>query len=175
MVTAEPSSERTAAGAASSCTVSAAGAPPPSASSLARCSFRMALRDNLMRLPSTERTLTRTWSPSFSSSLMSLMRCSATSLMCSRPSVPGMISTNAPNSARRVTVPRYVRPISGTAVMSPIIWRAFSAAAASLEETRTCPLSSTSIFTPVASTIPRITLPPGPISSRILSVGIMTV
>ena len=37
----------------------------------------------------------------------------------------------------------------------------------------TVPSSSTSILTPVASTMLRIILPPGPISSRILSVGIV--
>ena len=42
-----------------------------------------------MRLPSTASTLTSTWSPSFSSSRTSRMRCSAISLMCSNPSVPG--------------------------------------------------------------------------------------
>ena len=39
----------------------------------------------------------------------------------------------------------------------------------------TRPVSSTSIFTPVCSMMPRIVLPPGPIKSRILSVGIMRV
>ena len=40
------------------------------------------------------------------------MRFSAISLMCSRPSVPGKISTNAPKSTSRTTLPRYVLPIS---------------------------------------------------------------
>ena len=39
----------------------------------------------------------------------------------------------------------------------------------------TVPSSETSILTPVASMMPLITLPPGPISSRILSVGILVV
>ena len=36
----------------------------------------------------------------------SRMRWSAISLMCRSPSVPGKISTKAPNSARRTTLPR---------------------------------------------------------------------
>ena len=74
--------------------------------SFSRCSLSTALRLSLILLPSSARTLTRIWSPSFSSSRTSLMRFSAISLMCSRPSVPGKISTNAPKSTSRTTLPR---------------------------------------------------------------------
>ena len=74
--------------------------------SLAFCSLISALRLSLMRLPSMARTFTITWSPSRSSSFTSFTRCSAISEMCSRPSVPGNSSTNAPNSASRTTLPR---------------------------------------------------------------------
>ena len=52
---------------------------------------------------------------------------------------------------------------------------AFFRPSSSLEATFTRPVSSTSILTPVASMMPRIVLPPGPIRSRILSVGICRV
>ncbi len=62
-------------------------------------------------------------------------------------------------------------PNLGTAVRSLIIWMARASPSASLEATLTRPESSTSILTPVASMMPRMTLPPGPMRSRILSVG----
>src|SRR6266581_1157557 len=77
-----------------------------------RCSRRMALRERRILLPSMAKTFTSTWSPSFSSSRTSRMRCSAISLMCSNPSVPGKSSTKAPKSASRTTLPRYVLPTS---------------------------------------------------------------
>src|SRR5579883_2755432 len=79
--------------------------------------------------------------------------------MWSNPSVPGKISTKAPKSARRTTLPRYVLPTSATAQMSVTIWIARSAAPPSEAKMLTLPSSSTSIFTPVASTMPRMTLP----------------
>src|SRR5262245_48398998 len=85
-------------------------APPAPAASFfwafSRASLMSALRDRRILLPSMESTLTNTWSPSFSSSRASRMRCSEISLMCSKPSVPGNSSTNAPNSANRTTLPR---------------------------------------------------------------------
>ena len=45
--------------------------------------------------------------------LIAFTRFSEISLMCSKPSVPGKISTNAPKSTSRTTLPRYVLPISG--------------------------------------------------------------
>src|SRR5205807_1179819 len=71
-----------------------------------RASLSSAFRERRILLPSMESTFTRTWSPSFSSSRTSRMRCSEISLMCNKPSVPGNSSTKAPNSARRTTLPR---------------------------------------------------------------------
>ena len=56
-----------------------------------------------------------------------------------------------------------------------MICNAFAADAWSFEATLTLPESSTSIFTPVCSMMLRIILPPGPITSRILSTGICRV
>src|ERR1019366_5674291 len=74
--------------------------------SFSRCSLSTARRLSLILLPSSARHLTRIWSPSFNSSRTSLMRFSAISLKCSRPSVPGKISTKAPKSTSRTTLPR---------------------------------------------------------------------
>ena len=52
---------------------------------------------------------------------------------------------------------------------------AFCAEASSADATFTRPSSSTSIFTPVRSMMLRIILPPGPMTSRILSTGILMV
>jgi len=59
--------------------------------SLSRCSARTALRLSLILLPSSARTFTRIWSPSFNSSRTVLTRASEISLMWSSPSVPGKI------------------------------------------------------------------------------------
>ena len=64
---------------------------------------------------------------------------------------------------------------SGVAVSSWIMPMALAAAASSADATLTWPLSSTSIFTPVFSMMLRIILPPGPMTSRILSTGILIV
>src|ERR1019366_7905392 len=67
----------------------------------------------LTRIPNAKRRrLSRT----------SWMRFSAISLRCSRPSVLGKISTKAPKSTSRTTLPRYVLPISAVAVRSLMIW-----------------------------------------------------
>ncbi len=52
---------------------------------------------------------------------------------------------------------------------------ALAADSPSADATFTMPLSSTSIFTPVRSMMLRIILPPGPMTSRILSTGILIV
>src|SRR4029079_15957890 len=51
-------------------------------------------------------TFTSISSPSLQTSSTRLTRFESSSLMCTRPSVPGRISTNAPNSASRLTTPR---------------------------------------------------------------------
>ena len=56
-----------------------------------------------------------------------------------------------------------------------MIWIAFSAASASTAAMEMVPSSSMSILAPVSSIIPRITLPPVPITSRILSGSIFIV
>src|SRR5438046_2832855 len=56
--------------------------------------------------------------------------------------------------------------------MARILSSAFCSAAPSEDATSTVPSSSTSILTPVSSVMPRITLPPGPIRSRMRS-GLM--
>ena len=89
--------------------------------------------------------------------------------------MPGRISTNAPKSVIRWTFPRYVLFSSGLAVNSSMMVMAFWAASLSVEAMLTRPSSSTSIFTPVRSTMLRIVLPPGPMMSRILSTGMVIV
>ncbi len=61
------------------------------------------------------------------------------------------------------------------AVSSWIMAMALAAADSSADATFTRPSSSTSIFTPVFSMMPRIVLPPGPMTSRIFSTGIRIV
>ena len=95
--------------------------------------------------------------------------------MCSRPSIPGMISTKAPKSVMRCTRPMYDLLSSGLAVSSLMISIAFWAEASSDDATFTCPSSSTLILTPVRSMMLLIIFPPGPMTSRILSTGILTV
>ena len=63
----------------------------------------------------------------------------------------------------------------GRCVRSLIICKALLAETSSFDATLTLPESSTSIFTPVCSMMLRIILPPGPITSRILSTGICRV
>src|SRR3954470_13321848 len=81
------------------CLPSPPGAPP--------CSASASLRERrILPLRSTETTLTSTSSPSLSTSSTFFTRVLARSEMCTRPSVPGKISTKAPNSMIRRTVPR---------------------------------------------------------------------
>jgi hypothetical protein len=66
-------------------------------------------------------------------------------------------------------------PHFGRGRESRIICKALLAETSSFDATLTLPESSTSIFTPVCSMMLRIILPPGPITSRILSTGICRV
>src|ERR1051326_740349 len=147
--------------------------PPPSlwlaASALRFSSRSTALRESLILLPSRPMHFTRICCPSFSSSRTSFTRRSAISEMCNKPSVPGKISTNAPKSTMRETVPRYVCPTSASAVKPRIRFTAASAASPLAVAIEIVPSSATSIFAPVSSTSERMTLPPGPMTSRILS------
>ena len=75
----------------------------------------------------------------------------------------------------RCTVPRYDLLSSGVAVSSSMIESARWADSSSFDATLTVPSSSTSMRTPVRSMMLRMVLPPGPMTSRILSTGILMV
>ena len=112
--------------------------------------FQDGLARQPMRLPSTASTFTSTWSPSFSSSRTSLMRCSATSLMCSRPSVPG----NDLHERAEVRQPRDLAEIGladfgGRGDVADHLQRLVRPPPDRWTTTFTLPLSSTSILTPV--------------------------
>ena len=98
---------------------------------------------------------------------------SESSLMWHRPSLPGMISMNAPKSFTLVTRPSYTRPTCTDAVIASTLFNAFCAPSASLLAIVTVPSSSTSITAPVDSWIARIILPPGPMSAPIFSGSIL--
>ena len=84
-----------------------AGCRPPAPARSPRSSGSRALRlSRILPVGSMLMTLTRICSPSLSSSRTSFTRWFAISETCSRPSVPGMISTNAPKSVMRWTLPR---------------------------------------------------------------------
>jgi hypothetical protein len=80
-----------------------------------------------------------------------------------------MISTKAPKAVVLLTGPSYTRPISGSATMDWIMSRALAPASPPTAATVMIPESSTEILAPVASWIPRIVLPLGPMMSPILS------
>src|SRR3989442_1493607 len=124
---------------------------------------------------STSSTFTRTSSPSLTSSVTALTRWCASCEMCTSPSTPGSTSTKAPKSMIFLTLPMYSLPTS----TSSVIWFtrviAFWADASSLEAIVTVPSSCTSIFTPQVATMSRMTLPPGPMTSRIFSGLILSV
>ena len=82
---------------------------------------------------------------------------------------------NAPKSVMRWTLPMYTLSSSGVAVSSWMMLIAFCAAASSDDAMLMRPSSSTSIFTPVRSTMLRMVLPPEPMTSRIFSTGILIV
>src|SRR3954465_4316667 len=69
-------------------------------------------------LPRSSRSssLTFTRSPFLTTSSVFSVRPCLSSERCTRPSVPGMISTNAPKAVVLFTVPSYVSPITGSAV-----------------------------------------------------------
>ncbi len=66
-------------------------------------------------------------------------------------------------------------PTSGSETIELIKSKAILIASISLEATLIIPSSDISIFAPLVSTISRITFPPAPITSRILSCGIVSV
>ena len=82
------------------------------------------------RRPRSSRSISFTFtrSPFFTTSSVFSVRSWRISEMCTRPSVPGMISTNAPNGVVVFTVPSYVSPTTGSAVSACTIWRARSIA-----------------------------------------------
>ena len=75
----------------------------------------------------------------------------------------------------RVTLPRYSLPTSTSLVRPSIQAIAFLAASPSVAAIWIVPSSSTLIWVPVSAVIWRITLPPAPMTSRILSTGILMV
>src|SRR6058998_2488756 len=134
-----------------------------------------ALRESRMRpRSSTSSSLTRTWSPFFTTSSVRSVRPCCSSEMCSRPSTPGRISMNAPNAVVLFTTPSYTLPTSGTWTMPAMMSRARSPPSPTAEMV-TSPLSSTLISAPVCSWIDRMVFPLGPMMSPILSVGIWIV
>ena len=80
---------------------------------------------------------------------------------------------NAPKLVILTTLPVYLSPTSTSFVSPLIIFIAASAALASEDPMLIVPSSSISTVASVCSTIPRIVLPPGPITIPILSLGIV--
>ena len=81
--------------------------------------------------------------------------------------------TKAPKSIILVIEPWYILPISGSATIPIIQFRAASPSSFFSDAILTTPSSVISILVCVVSTISRITFPPVPITSRILSTGIL--
>src|SRR5688572_7688733 len=100
---------------------------------------------------SRSRSFTLTRSPLFTTSSVFSVRPCLSSEMCTRPSVPGMISTKAPNAVVLLTVPSYVSPITGSAVSALTIAFARSIASPPTAAIVTRPVSSTVISAPVSS------------------------
>ena len=128
-------------------------------------------------LRSISRTTTVTLSPSeYTSSTFSIRLPPPIFEICSRPSRPGRMLTNAPNDVMFTTSPSYSLPTSASG--GKAIWSTFSLAAASeapsADPIRTVPSSSISSVAPVSSSISRIIFPLGPMISPILSLGIET-
>src|SRR6516162_5907533 len=74
-------------------------------------SFNAALRESFTRpLSSMPMHLTQIMSPTLTTSSVRFTRKSASSEMCTKPSLPGKTSTNAPNSFVVTTRPWYVCP-----------------------------------------------------------------
>src|SRR5207245_1297742 len=134
-----------------------------------------AFRDSRMRpRSSTSSSLTRTWSPFFTTSSVRSVRPCCNSEMCNSPSTPGRISTKAPNAVVLFTTPSYTLPTSGVWIIAATMSRARSPPSPTAEMV-TMPLSSTLISAPVCSWMLRIVLPLGPIRSPILSTVIWIV
>src|SRR5207245_503558 len=134
-----------------------------------------AFRESRMRpRSSTSSSLTRTWSPFFTTSSVRSVRPCCNSEMCNSPSTPGRISTKAPNAVVLFTTPSYTLPTSGVWIIAATMSRARSPPSPTAEMV-TMPLSSTLISAPVCSWMLRIVLPLGPIRSLILSTGIWIV
>ena len=97
--------------------------------------------------------------------------------MWTRPSRPGTRFTKAPKVVVFTTRPSYVSPTRtgrGFAISS-IIRAASSAPSPSVEPMNTVPSSSMLMSAPVIAMISLIFLPLGPITSPILSTGILIV
>ena len=100
------------------------------------------------------------------------MRLSLILEMWIMPSLPGASSTNAPTLERmRTTEPMNISPTSGSRAIERMIALARSAFSvfSPYVAMQTFPSSSMSILTPVSSMILLMTLPPLPMTSRILS------
>ena len=95
--------------------------------------------------------------------------------MWTSPSLPGRISTKAPKFMIRVTLPMYSLPTSTSLVRPSIQAIAFWAASPLVAAIWIVPSSSMLISVPVSAVIWRMTLPPAPMTSRILSTGILIV
>ena len=116
-------------------------------------------------------SLTLTSCPSFNTSDGWFSRRFSIWLTCTRPSRFPKKFTKAPKSTNFTTVPVYMLPTSGSATIEWIISYAFWIDAPSGEAILIVPSSLMSTLAPDVSTISRITLPPDPITSRILSVA----
>ena len=89
--------------------------------------------------------------------------------MCNKPSLPGINDTIAPKSSNLSTVPSYTFPISTSAVISAIRRCASAPCSELVHAIFTVPSSVISMLVPVSSVNARMTAPPLPITSRILS------
>ena len=88
------------------------------------------------------------------------------------PSLPGKISTNAPNGAVRTTLPVYSLPISGIAVIARIFSSARLTSSALVAAISTVPSSSILMVVLVSSWMPCTVLPRGPMRSLIFCCAI---
>src|SRR5688500_3868050 len=151
--------------------------PPFPSSSVAPSGFgRSAFIERRSRPRSSRSSsFTFTRSPFFTTSSVFSVRPCLSSEMCTSPSLPGMISTNAPNAVVLLTAPSYVSPITGSAVSDLMIAFARSSASPPTAAIVTRPVSSTVISAPVSSWMPRMVLPFGPMRSPIFSGLICTV
>ena len=114
-------------------------------------------------------------SPRLSTSSTLPTRPLATREMWSRPSLPGVSFTKAPKSLMPTTSPSKTSPTSGSFTMPRIMSLAACMAVPETAPTWMVPSSWMSMEAPVSSWMPRTTLPPEPMTSRILSTGILMV